>query len=254
MKVQGDAVRGSARGFSLVELVIVLVLMTAILMIATPGLIRWYNRQRFSQNVQRVLSSLRVAQFSAVSTGYWMLVAAYTDCPDDLQLRQFPAPRQDIFCVQRFRLPAGLCSPTAADWGTLSGTPAGFPACGLNTPPGQMCEYVQDFWMTEPRFAMWSDVPSEALGWGATTYILLSPDGSMGFIPEGAIPGAAECTEMMGPIVMPLPNMPPDQRMMRFGWPAQGTPDIWQAVCLSGRGRLSLTPMAPFAADLQCGA
>lgn len=251
MKVRWNAASRSVRGFSLVELAIVLVLMAVILMIAMPGMIRWYNRQRFSQNVQRVLGSLRVAQFSAVSTGYWMLVAAYTDCPDPLQLRRLPAPLTDIFCIQRFRLPVGRCSPSSDDWGTLTGAPDTFDACDPDVRPGQMCEYVQDFWMTEPRFAMWADIPSEALGWGATTYIVFGPDGSVGFIHEGDVATPADCTEMRAPIVMPLPNMDQAQRTMRFGWPAQG-PQVWQAVCLSGRGRLSLTPMALAEADLQC--
>jgi len=240
------------RGFSLVEAAVVLVLMAAVLMIATPGMIRWYNQQRFSQNVQRVLGSLRVAQFSAVSTGYWMLVAAHTDCPDSLQLRQFPQPLENIFCMQRFRLPIGQCSPSAADWGQL---PDGLNACGPGTPPAQMCEYTQDFWMTEPRFAMEADIPSEdaALGGQPTTYMLFSPDGSVGYIQAGVAVPPANCTEMLAPIVMPLPGTPPALRQFRFGWPA-GTPQVWQAVCLSGRGRLSLTLMAPTAADVdaQC--
>lgn len=253
MKVRGDAVRGSVRGFSLVELIIVLVLMAIILMIATPGMIRWYNRQRFSQNVQRVLSSLRVAQFSAVSTGYWMLVIAYTDCHDNLQLRRLPAPLLDVFCVQRFRLPAGQCSPSAVEWAQLTSAPDGFPPCAADTPPTTMCEYAQDFWLTEPRFRMQADLPSEQpeLG-GPTTYTLFGPDGSMGFLPENGVATPTDCTEMNPPILMPLPNMRQELQQMRFGWPAQAS-EIWQAVCLSGRGRLSLTPMTPSAADLQCG-
>ena len=233
-------------GFTAVEVAVVLVIAASILLIMTPGLIRWYQRQRFLQEVQQVLASLRRAQLSAISTGYWMLVPVYTDCPDGLQLRRWEAPLLNIFCIQRFRLPAGRCSPDAAQWSTLSSNPESFPACGPNTPPGQMCEYVQDFWTVEPRFTVRADIP-----FGATTYVVVSPDGSVGYIPEGADVPPGACAEMANPIVMPLPGMAQEQQQMRFGWPLHG-PQFWQAVCLSGRGRLSLTPVGLAAGDLQC--
>jgi type II secretory pathway pseudopilin PulG len=241
----------SPAGFTAVEVAVVLVIAASILLIMTPGLIRWYQRQRFLQEVQQVLASLRRAQFSAISTGHWMLVPFYTDCPDGLQLRRWEAPLLNIFCVQRFRLPAGRCSPDAAQWSTLSSNPESVPPCLPNTPPGQMCEYVQDFWTVEPRFTVWADIPSEALGWGATTYVVVNPDGSVGYIPEGADVPPGACAEMANPIVMPLPGMAPEQQQMRFGWPLNG-PQFWQAVCLSGRGRLSLTPVGLAPGDLQC--
>jgi prepilin-type N-terminal cleavage/methylation domain-containing protein len=59
--------RWSDRGFSLVELVIVIGMIAVILAIATPSIVSWRNNLYFRQSAKRVLSTLREARSAAIS-------------------------------------------------------------------------------------------------------------------------------------------------------------------------------------------
>lgn len=245
-----------AAGFTAVEVVIVLVVVASLLLIVTPGMIQWYWRQRFFQTVEQVTAVVRLTQFSAISTGRWMAVVVYKDCPDSLQLRRRSSPVNVLACVARFRLAVGDCGFQPTDWTNVTGDyNSPLPACGDLTNPG-LCEYTQDFWLapTAPRM----DV--DFGGGGNFEVLVISPTGLIGRQVQatGNVTGTA-CLEMMGPDVWRIetlpttnlidPGQPTLQMVLRF---PMDSPRLFRGVCLSGGGRVGWTGVGLDPSELAC--
>ncbi len=220
-----------SRGFSLVEMVVVIVLLGVVLTIGIPNMIRWYREQRFLQNVQSIGAALRVAQFSAVNTNHWMMVVFHTRCPD---LSGAPPGASERPCVQRFRLPVDQCGAVGAwpPWENVT-------ACTSTTDPNTFCEYVQDRWF-EPVSA-----PMELIDAGNIPdplVLIFSPQGLIAWQSEpfqDTTSMAPQCQELAGPelqIIQTNMNFIP----LRFGWP-KGMPYIYQGLCMTGMGRVYMT-------------
>jgi len=246
----------SPAGFTAVEVAVVLVVVASILLIVTPGMIQWYWRQRFFQTVEQVGSALRLAQFSAISTGRWMAVVVYKDCPDSLQLRRLPGPVNVLACIARFRLAVGDCGFRSADWDNITGNyDTALPACTGDLTNPALCEYVQDFWLapTAPR----TDV---FFGNAGFEVFVISPTGTIGRQTSApASPWGDQCLEMMGPDVWRIETLPasalidPNQPtlQMYFQFPMDD-PRLFRGVCVSGGGRVGLTGAGLTPSDLTC--
>jgi hypothetical protein len=212
-------------GFTTLELVVVLMLMAAVLLIATPNLIRWYSVQQFYQSVQQVMTLFRVAEFSAITANAWMAVVLHSDCP-------FARGR---ICAQRIRLPMGQCGivGTWPAWTNLT-------SCGTQSSPTEMCEYVQDRWPAAGPEGV-RRVEQIRPEFSGTLVLIIGPNGS---ISQQTSPATSP------PLCSDLPILPPGPQVV-LSYPAY-SPRYYQGVCLSARGQIALTDSAPSRDQLGC--
>ncbi len=223
-------------GFSLVEMLVVIVLMGVVLLIGVPSYLNWYKQQQFIEVVTQTRNIFRIAQFSALSSGRWNLVVIHKNCPAGLDLPT------DRFCIRRFRLPVDEC-------GIKTGSiPPGtnVRACiDAKTPgPTVLCEYIRDRWSYGMNIPLYSYLDN-------TRMYSISPNGWIFYHDNQKINDPSQDCRIganpNSPIQLLFSNN--NERILRFAFP---TRPLYQAVCLMGYGNVTTTKATKTLSNLFC--
>jgi prepilin-type N-terminal cleavage/methylation domain-containing protein len=222
------------KGFTMIELVIVLAVLGIILVIALPNVIKYYYQQRFYQEVQHLVALFRTAQFTAISTNHWIGIAMHPVCPYMAGVG---------FCTQIIRLPRGRCAllaNSAYDYENWPNDWASLPNCAdNNVGPNQLCEYPDERWVMEKITAPVSQPPINA-----DVVYIIGPDGTV------TSQTAGEDNRICSSLPIPMPTL-----QLVFAYPPETTsaPEhFYKGVCMSGRGNIYTTPPAEEKTDLKC--
>mgnify|MGYP005838836951 CR=1 FL=1 len=220
------------KGFTLLELVIVLAVLGVILLISLPNIIKYYYQQRFYQEVQHLVALFRTAQFTAISTNHWIGIAMHPACPYILGSTEF--------CVQIIRLPQGRCSLLASG-STNENWPSGWaniPACTDNN-TNQLCEYQDERWLMDKITAPLPQPPIDS-----DLVYIIGPDGAVTSQNNG------EDNRICSSLPIPMPNL-----QLVFAYPPVSYPSpdhYYKGVCMSGRGNIYTTGAVQNIGDLIC--
>ena len=212
------------QGFTLIEMLIVLVVLAVMLAIALPNLLDYYWQQRFVQEVQHVAATIKTSQFTSIASSHWMAVAVHPQCP-------IPG-ESSRFCLQIFRIPAGQCTMPAwpagpADWLNMQD-------CSSANLTGPVpCEFRGERWIMEAIVRPQPEV-------GPPVVYLIGPDQTVSF--QTAVINNPVCSDLA------IPN---PQRQMTFMY-LRGSDYMYRGICMTGRGNVKSTKTEDAVIFLSC--
>ncbi len=220
------------KGFTFLELVIVLAVIGIIVIIALPNVIKYYYQQRFYQEVQHLVALFRTAQFTSISTNHWIGIAMHPNCPYILNSIDF--------CIQILRLPQGRCSLSESgsanenwptDWQQI-------PIC-TDENTNQLCEYRDERWLMDKITRPLLQAPFDK-----DTIYIIGPDGTVTSQNKG------EDNRICSSLPIPVPTL-----QLIFAYPPADSPALehyYKGVCISGRGNIYSTGVAKNYTELKC--
>jgi len=210
------------KGFSFLEMIIVVAILGVLLAIFIPNFINYYWQQRFNQEVQHLIASFRRAQITSVSTNHWIGLAMHPDC----KTAEGPSG-SDVgrFCMQVIRLPLGSCNimvwPPA--WENL-------PDCN-EADALTLCEFKEE------RFPMEKLIQLDSMS--QMTLYIVGPDGTVTV--QSSAPAS---TPICSDLPIPIPAL-----QMIFRLENQG---LYKGICISGRGNVYSTEILQDKNSLSC--
>lgn len=210
------------KGFSFLEMLIVVAILGVLLAIFIPNFINYYWQQRFNQEVQHLIASFRRGQITSVSSNHWIGLAMHPNC----STAEGPLGT-DIgrFCMQVIRLPLGTCNimDWPSDWTKL-------PDC-KEVDALTLCEF------REERFVMEKLIQIDSMT--QITLYIVGPDGTVTVQTD-----APSSTPICSDLPIPIPIL-----QMVFKLENQ---NLYKGICISGRGNVYSTEILDDKNALSC--
>lgn len=206
------------KGFTVIEMLIVLLVLGIILVIAVPNMLDYYWQQRFNQDVQSIIASFRRSAIRSVSSNHWIGLVMHPNCP-------FPQ-EGGKFCMQTIRLPLGKCGLSI--WPTLSEWEAEPNCDGADSMT--LCEYKTERFVMEKWF--------KVVDLASVSVYIIGPDGTI--------------TVQNGPIANPIcSDLPIPDPVLQMVFEYEKRP-LFKGVCVSGRGNVYATEIEDDKLSLNC--